>query len=114
MKPFDLEQALAGAPVCTREGKPVTQLTKFDLHEKGVVRLVGVTSGRHIERWYPNGSYEFHDHSHVDLFMAPIIRTGWIARYSDGTTSQWVRESEKQIKEAHPSALSYHQIEWEE
>jgi len=119
MKPFDLEQALAGAPVCTREGKPVTQLTKFDLPEKGVVRLVGVTSGRHIERWYPNGSYEFHGHSHVDLFMAPIIRTGWIARYryprEEGYyASIRIYDSKEEVEHAEPRAIEYHEIPWEE
>jgi hypothetical protein len=30
MKPFSLEEALAGSPVCTRDGRTVTQLVKFD------------------------------------------------------------------------------------
>jgi hypothetical protein len=119
MKPFDLEQALAGAPVCTREGKPVTQLTKFDLPEKGVVRLVGVTSGRHIERWYPNGSYEFHDHSQNDLLMTPVKKVGWIARFGYPHCSKsyvvgQVHESEEDAKAYQPDAAGYHEISWEE
>lgn len=31
MKPFDLEKALAGERVVTRDGDEVTQITKFDL-----------------------------------------------------------------------------------
>jgi len=113
MKPFDLEQALAGAPVCTREGKPVTQLTKFDLPEKGVVILVGVTSGRHIERWYPNGSYEFNDHSRLDLFMAPVRKTGWLAMF-EHRFCKGPYVSEEEAKAAEPHALRYHEISWEE
>ena len=34
MKPFDLEKALNGAPVITRDGREVTQLHLFDVAEK--------------------------------------------------------------------------------
>jgi hypothetical protein len=118
MREFNLEQALAGHPVQTRDGRPVTQLTKFDLPEKGVFRLVGVTSGQHIETWSPNGNYEFNDYglvdySWLDLFMAPVKKTGWVARYEDFVGAQ-AYQTEEESKHAYPSALSYHEISWEE
>ena len=32
MKAFNLEEALAGKPVVTRDGIPVSQITKFNIH----------------------------------------------------------------------------------
>jgi hypothetical protein len=48
------------------------------------------------------------------LFKTPVKKTGWVARYSDGMTSRWVRETEETIRDAHPGALSYHEITWED
>ena len=42
LKPFDLEKALAGAPVVTRNGKPVEQLVFMDKAAAGEMRLIGV------------------------------------------------------------------------
>jgi hypothetical protein len=76
--------------------------------------LAGVIEG-YLYQWRPDGKYlsQLGDNPR-DLFMAHIKKTGWVARYSDGMTSRWVRETEEAIRDAHPGALSYHQIEWEE
>ena len=52
MKPFDLEAALAGAPVITRDGRPVTQLHKFDATTP--LCLVGVVGGE-VYSWCLEG-----------------------------------------------------------
>jgi hypothetical protein len=88
----------------------VTQLVKFDL---GLCEIVaGVLEGD-VHHWKLDGTFNNYS-SASDLFMAPIKKTGWVARYSDGMTSPWVRETEETIRDAHPGALSYHQIEWED
>lgn len=46
MKPFNLERALAGDAVITRDGREVTQLVKFDVESK--YKLFGVVSKKHV------------------------------------------------------------------
>jgi hypothetical protein len=68
-KPFDLERALAGDPVVTRYGEPVTQITKFDIYGTHVLR--GVLEGQLVS-WCDNGRYYSSGEGHCDLFMGPL------------------------------------------
>lgn len=69
MKPFNLEEALNGAKVITRDGRLVTQLIKFNADEKET--LYGVVSNE-IVSWKDDGRFSFvppyNDHI-LDLFM---------------------------------------------
>ena len=69
MKPFNLEEALNGAKVVTRDGRIVTQLIKFNADEKET--LYGVVSNE-IASWKDDGRFSFippyGDHI-LDLFM---------------------------------------------
>jgi hypothetical protein len=110
MRPFDLEKALAGAPVCTRSGDPVTQLTPFTITSSYSLR--GVIDGE-LFAWTLDGKYKYIDHE-WDLFMAPIKKTGWVARRGDIRVSMWLFGTKGAAHAAHPDALSYHEISWEE
>jgi hypothetical protein len=107
MKPFDLTAALAGAPVITRDGREVTQLTKFECHD--IMSVAGVLDGI-VNLWSTDGKS---GSEKFDLFMASTKKTGWVARYSKVYVSG-VYESESDALLKAPEALSYHQIEWEE
>jgi hypothetical protein len=85
-KPFNLERALAGDPVVTRHGKPVTQLTKFDYDGEYVLR--GVLEGN-LVGWLENGCYYSSGEWSYDLFMAPKKRTVWVNLYGDGWSCYW-------------------------
>jgi len=116
MKPFSLEEALAGSPVCTRDGRTVTQLVKFDAVSPRP--LIGVVDGT-IYAWPANGVLEPGITHHDDLIMAPIIRKGWIARYrypycSKSYVAGVIFGSEEEVKAAEPHALRYLEISWEE
>ena len=83
MKPFDLERALAGDPVVTRDGRPVTQLTLFEETDTDYC-LYGVAGGT-LLNWRKTGITDPEDYleedayiegSMSDLFMAP--REVWI------------------------------------
>jgi hypothetical protein len=118
MKLFDLEEALAGAPVCTRDGRPVEQLAKFDV-SSSFVRVAGVMNYHHVGIWSAGGLDCIFGDSQNDLFMAPVKKTGWIARhrYSQVNGSYiggFIFDSEDGAKAGEPNASSYHQIEWEE
>jgi hypothetical protein len=77
MKPFDLEEALAGKPVVTRVGSTVNQIVKFDVIENPYC-IAGVVHGN-IETWFINGKYSPNKHeSNFDLFMATESKFIWI------------------------------------
>ena len=68
MKPFNLEAALAGAKVVTRDGREVTQLVLFEADHSQLLR--GVVN-RVIVPFYTNGQYNITGYDFNDLFMAP-------------------------------------------
>ena len=79
---FDLERALAGEKVITRDGQEVTQLVKFDV-EDDCYQVYGVLCGG-LHRWLCTGGYEEYTDKHAsDLFMAPKKLSGFIAYYSN-------------------------------
>ena len=117
MREFNLEQALAGHPVCTRDGREVTQLTQFNIASD--YSLAGVIEG-YLYQWKPDGKYisSLGDNPR-DLFMAPSKKTGWVARYSYSKADRsyiggFIFDSEEGAKAGEPDAISYHQIELDE
>lgn len=122
MKAFNLEQALAGKPVVTRDGQSVTQLVLFKninspypLHG---VRLYGVGPGD-VNAWSIEGKhYTIGSHSN-DLFMTPEKKEGWINIYKDvyapnGVSVSKVYNTEAEAKSVWVSALAICKITWEE
>lgn len=78
MKPFDLQRALAGDKVVTRDGREVTQLTRFKCNEEC---LAGVIDGV-LETWHETGKYLTNDSGcSYDLFMAPKTVKRWVNFY---------------------------------
>jgi hypothetical protein len=118
MREFNIEAALAGHPVQTRDGRPVAQLVKFDF-SFGPVRLAGVIDDHRVGVWLADGLDCTFGDSQSDLLMAPVKKTGWIARYgyphcSKSYVAGVIFGSEEDVEEAEPDASSYHEISWEE
>lgn len=85
MKKFNLVEALAGKPVITRDGIPVTQLAVFEA-EKSKYPVRGVLKGD-IDGWTKDGAYGVGvSSSAFDLFMAPEKRTVYLNIYPDRDT----------------------------
>lgn len=77
MKPFDLEKALAGEPVVTRCGVPVTDLAYLK-SRKSVFNLAAVTNGG-VYFYTKDGRYPTGVDPHPDdLCMAPKVRTVYV------------------------------------
>ena len=81
MKPFDLEQAKLGKPVCTREGKKVV-IYDFEANNDfdsiaGKVLDYYKTSNK-VTTWHPDGKYMANDAHELDLFMAFEKKEGWV------------------------------------
>jgi hypothetical protein len=78
-KPFDLEAALKGEPVATRDGRRVVEIKRFET----VNRIHGVLDGRVIG-WDLNGSLLSSGETKADLFMVtpePKMREVWLNIY---------------------------------
>lgn len=112
MKPFNLEAALAGARVVTRDGREVTQLIKFNILNS-YLSIYGVIDGI-LKVWTIEGfSYPYDGESKLDIFMAPSIKTVFVARYSDGcVTGGYDTLFDCQLH--NPAAVDFHEIAYEE
>lgn len=72
MKPFNLDAALRGEPVVTRDGEPVTDLHLFSIPESQRP-LAGVCGGG-LGRWSSSGE----SGAYENLFMAQRTETRWV------------------------------------
>lgn len=117
MKPFDLAKALAGNPVITRDGKPVTQLTHFEGVSCRRESVFGLIDGK-VSGWYENGDYYDNEEEHAnDLFMAPKVKEGWINIYQT-PSGEWrtygpIYDSEEAAANHNADAVPPIRIEWE-
>ena len=86
LKPFDLEAAKSGKPVCTRDGRKA-RIICFDA--KGKQPIIALlerekTDEEIIQTYSMNGRYyEFRKEDHRDLMMLPEKREGWVNVYRD-------------------------------
>jgi hypothetical protein len=83
MKPFNLERALAGDPVVTRDGRPV----KIAGYNEEKERIAAWVSGTILDCWNIKGKCISTDKMAkvLDLKMALTERKEWIVRYQHGT-----------------------------
>lgn len=76
LKPFNLEEALENPErVVTRDGRKVTQLTKFDCSFP--YPLYAVIQGT-LKKFTLNGLYIDGHNDNTDLFLLPQTKTLWI------------------------------------
>lgn len=91
MRPFNLQEALAGKPVITRDGRKVTEIYHLKTATVGVQSVLFIVDG-YVESCNTDGRYSTKDCSY-DLFMAPESIEVWVNvwRGNDGkvfTTSE--------------------------
>ncbi len=86
MKPFNLERALAGDRVVTRNGLEVIELQYFKKRERfKVLALIEVEVGENGEfkAYNDDGTFCQKMNAHYDLFMAPKVKTYYVNLYRD-------------------------------
>ena len=81
LKPFDLEAAKAGKPVCTRDGKQA-RIICFDRKDiKPIVALVTIVNGTSITEkalyYFEDGHYLSKNDDNNDLMKLPEKRSGY-------------------------------------
>ena len=114
LKPFDLEAAKAGKPVCTRDGYKA-RIICFDakgMHQP-IVALVTQDNGvEYIETYYSNGRFndDINSQSGGDLMMLPEKKEGWILLRKEGYTF----DNEEVAKKNCTDEQFVAKVEWEE
>ena len=122
MKPFDLELAKMGYPVCTRDGQKV-RIICFDRQGKEMpilFLLKDIYNG--VETVYTCTIDGFHHlnkaYSAIDLMMCPLKRKGYINIYANNRVCKQIFETEEKAKIAANSTpykdIRTIKIEWEE
>ena len=83
MNKFNLERALAGEKVITRDGREVSQFTNVRKVKKDSRCIVGVVGGV-MQVWFRNGMLNSCESKcKFDLFMTPKKLSGFINLYHD-------------------------------
>lgn len=120
MKPFDLEAAKAGKPVCTRDGRKA-RIICFDRNwEYPIVALIECENGEEmISACDKDGKARIYETQGTDLMMLPQKKEGWVRIYKSASNvyylSSNIYKTEEEAK--HSSDCCYvgaSKISWEE
>lgn len=83
MKPFDLEAAKAGKPVCTRDGRKA-RIICFDTINKGNYPIIALLEDKGSEAiFYYNKDGKCNVGTELDLMMLPEKKEGWVNIYGE-------------------------------
>lgn len=124
-KPFDLEAAKAGKPVCTRDGRKA-RIICFDAKRKDGKNIMALIPSKEYPEFedlvaYPNnGNYHGGHENDGDLMMLHQKKEGWINIYTcydgaeTGISIYKTKEIAKKEVDNDSSYLDTIKIEWEE
>ena len=90
LEKFDLEKALNGTKVFTRDGLEVTQLTKFDTYQKYC--LYGVVNDE-IICWDIKGRYCGGTTPNMDLYIEGEVQSVWVNVYRNKYNNVYTGQS---------------------
>lgn len=121
LKPFNLEAAKAGKPVCTRGGRKA-RIVCFDANdERPIIALLEFEceNGDYVEKietYYKNGKVHEDSEWNNDLMMLPEKHEGWVNVYKGGLLDSKVYDTRKEaFDKASPNDyIATVKIEWEE
>ena len=126
MKPFNLEQAKAEAPVCTRDGRPA-RIVCYDMKGHSnypILALIENTNGVESPINYTlSGHQSLYYLTDIDLMMASVKREGWVNLYTchSGATATdqcalypSETEARSQILKGNGVYVATVKIEWED
>ena len=118
LKPFDLEAAKAGKPVCTRDGRKA-RIICFDLNNKNfpIVAIINCDTEENAYQYDIDGVCDEHDNN-LNLMMSPEKKEGWVNfcknNYGDTLAVGVFPNREEAVSNCPPSYLGTIKIEWEE
>mgnify|MGYP001777154642 CR=1 FL=1 len=84
LKPFDIQKAREGKPVCTRDGRKA-RIICFDVKaKKSIAALITNDDTEEVHFYYDNGRSDQYQEYRYDLMMLPEKKEGWVNVYKDG------------------------------
>lgn len=123
LKPFDLEAAKAGKPVCTRDGRKA-RIICFDAKRKDGKNIMALIPDKEYPGFedlvaYPNnGNYHGGHDNDGDLMMLPQKKEGWVNVYNSLGVITFSHNPYDTKEEAMKDKGKYYvdtvKIEWEE
>lgn len=124
LKPFDLEAAKAGKPVCTRDGRKA-RIICFDAKRKDGKNIIALIPSKEYSGFedlvaYPNnGNYHGGHENDGDLMMLPQKKEGWVRIYKSASNVYYLSSNIYKTEEdaKHSSDCCYvgaSKISWEE
>lgn len=112
LKPFDLEAAKAGKPVCTRDGRKA-RIICFDTINKGNYPIIALLEDKGCEAiFYYNKDGKCNVGTELDLMMLPEKKEGWIIIHKEAIYDK--ETAEKIARETTANVIRIRKIEWEE
>ena len=118
LKEFNLEEAKAGKPVCTRDGRKA-RIICFDLNNKNfpIVAIINCDTEENAYKYDIDGICDEHDNN-LNLMMFPEKKEGWVNlcknNYGDTLAVGVFPNREEAVSNCPPSYLCTIKIEWEE
>lgn len=120
LKPFDLEAAKSGKPVCTRDGRKARIICTNVNNDKPIVAVISYENGKETYPYtfYSNGlNMDNKVLSNTDLMMYYEKKEGWLNIYKKGEV-RYIGELHPSVEEAEKQAnercVATVRIEWEE
>ena len=116
LKPFNLEAAKAGKPVCTRDGRKA-RIICFDRDwDTRIVALVSDPIGESVHYYLSNGKVDFDEQNDEDLMMLPEKKEAWVNVYKGGLldTKSYPSKKEAFDKACPRDYVATVKIQWEE
>lgn len=112
MKPFNLKEAKAGKPVCTRDGRKA-RIICFDLNNKNfpIVAIINCDTEENAYQYDIDGICDEHDNN-LNLMMSPEKKEGWIIIHKEAIYDK--ETAEKIARETTDNVIRIQKIEWEE
>lgn len=84
LKPFDIQKAREGKPVCTRDGRKA-RIICFDVKaKKPIAALITNDYTEEAHFYYDNGRSDQYQEYRYDLMMLPEKKEGWVNVYKGG------------------------------
>ena len=112
LKPFSLEEAKAGKPVCTRDGRKA-RIICFDTINKGDSPIIALIEDNGYEAvFYYNEDGKANIGNNFDLMMLREKKEGWINVYKE----RCYQSEEDALNNKYPSCtyITTIKVEWEE
>jgi hypothetical protein len=93
---FDLEKVIHGARVITRDGREVTQLTKFETYDKFC--LYGLVDEQ-VYCWSIKGEYSDNSSCSMDLYIEGKVQSIWVNVFKNKYGDLYMGKTDYESKE---------------